>query len=269
MSLGPGPAWHYSRFLWLALLNAAFVLRSSMKAFRRTPHSFHRPWNEDHNIPKMRQLRATEQSGKQHLLTFVHQAKSDGGREVQNANELKQGSFSVSVSRLHVSPREQVSATATVNVHTRNVLTVVRHSSLNKRHMDKLMLWLNSGSASFWGASEGQLCHSEGSSKCSLLFSVFGGCTASHIPRFFVRPKKKKERKRKWRHRVAWIVTFAGLGVRNRDVRVKRLVTQPGNAPKARLSHLTTADTLNKVSLKDSHLNTAKDGSFEGCRPRI
>ena len=54
---------------------------------------------------------------------------------------------------------------------------------------------------------------------------------ASHIP------EKKKERERKWRHHVAWIVTFVGLGGRNRDVRVKHLVTQPGNAQKARLSH--------------------------------
>ena len=50
--------------------------------------------------------------------------------------------------------------------------------------------------------------------------------------------------KRKWRH----CVTFAGLGSRNRDVRVKHLVTQPGNAPKAKLSHLTPADQVNEVS---------------------
>ena len=41
---------------------------------------------------------------------------------------------------------------------------------------------------------------------------------------------------------------FHGLGSRNCDVRVKHLVTQPGNAPKARPSHLTTADEVNKVS---------------------
>ena len=35
---------------------------------------------------------------------------------------------------------------------------------------------------------------------------------------------------------------------RNDDVRVKHLVTQPGNAPKARPSHLATADEVNKVS---------------------
>ena len=44
------------------------------------------------------------------------------------------------------------------------------------------------------------------------------------------------------------LVTFTGLGGRNCDIRVKHLVTQPGNAPKARLSHLTTADQVNKVS---------------------
>ena len=41
---------------------------------------------------------------------------------------------------------------------------------------------------------------------------------------------------------MAQIVTFAGLGGRNRDIRVKHLVTQPGSAPKARPSHLTTVD---------------------------
>ena len=55
-------------------------------------------------------------------------------------------------------------------------------------------------------------------------FSLFledAGLMASHIPRFFTRPKKKKERK--WRG-------------------VDRLVMQSGSAPKARLSHLTTTD---------------------------
>ena len=42
---------------------------------------------------------------------------------------------------------------------------------------------------------------------------------------------------------------------------------QPRNAPKARPSHLTTADAVHKVSLKDSPLKTAKAGSFRGCRP--
>ena len=44
------------------------------------------------------------------------------------------------------------------------------------------------------------------------------------------------------------IVTFAGLGGRNQDVRVKHLVMQPGNASHARPSHLTMADVVNKVS---------------------
>ena len=58
---------------------------------------------------------------------------------------------------------------------------------------------------------------------------------------------KKSERERKWQYRVACI-TFVGLGSRNCDIRVKHLVMQPGNAPKARPSHLTTADKVNKVS---------------------
>ena len=44
------------------------------------------------------------------------------------------------------------------------------------------------------------------------------------------------------------MVTFAVLGSRNHDVRVKHLMTQPGNAPEAGPSHLTTADQVNKVS---------------------
>ena len=44
----------------------------------------------------------------------------------------------------------------------------------------------------------------------------------------------------------------------NCDVRVKHLVTQPGNAPKSRPSHLTTADEVNKFSPKDSPSKTAK-----------
>ena len=76
---------------------------------------------------------------------------------------------------------------------------------------------------------------------------------ASHIPRFFERPKKKKEREKMAtahgvdRH-------FVGRCGRNLDVSLKHLVTQPGNAPKAIPSHLTMAEllTVNKVSLKDS-----------------
>ena len=45
----------------------------------------------------------------------------------------------------------------------------------------------------------------------------------------------------------------------------KHLMMQPGNAPKARPSYLTTADAVNKVSLKDSPSKTSK--SFKGCRP--
>ena len=102
-----------------------------------------------------------------------------------------------------------------------------------------------------------------------LLFHVFGGCTATILrgltyPKILCTPAKEE---RKWRHHVALIVTFAGLVGRNRDVRVKHLVTQPGNAPKARPSHLTTADEVNKVSLKDSTSKTTKAESFRGRRP--
>ena len=89
-----------------------------------------------------------------------------------------------------------------------------------------------------------------------LLFPVFGGCTATILrgltyPKTFHAPENKKEREE--------MATSRGV---DRHLRVKHLVTQPGNAPKARPSHLTTADEVNKVSLKDS-----KAGSFRGCRP--
>ena len=61
----------------------------------------------------------------------------------------------------------------------------------------------------------------------------------------FTYPKIEKIRK-KWQHRV----TSAGLGGRSRVVRVKHLVTQPGNTPKTRPSHLTTVEAVNKVSPK-------------------
>ena len=56
---------------------------------------------------------------------------------------------------------------------------------------------------------------------------------------------------------------------RNRDVRVKHLVMQPGNAPKSRSLHLTMADAVNEVSPKDSPSKTAKIVSFEGRRSWI
>ena len=109
----------------------------------------------------------------------------------------------------------------------------------------------------------------------SVYFSFFpfcGGCKLSyyptcydpswpHISQDYFRARKRRKKERKWRHRMAWIVTFASLGSRNHDVRVKHLVTQPGNAPKARPSHLTTADEVNKVS------EGLKTGSFRGRRP--
>ena len=65
---------------------------------------------------------------------------------------------------------------------------------------------------------------------------------ASHIPRFIACPKKKKEREK--------MATSRGvdyrLGGRNHDVSVKHLVTQPGNAPEARPSYLTTANVLTR-----------------------
>ena len=80
---------------------------------------------------------------------------------------------------------------------------------------------------------------------------------ASHIPRFFARPKKQTEREKMTTSRGV-DRHFRGPGGRNCDVRVKHLVRQPGNAPKARPSHLTTAAEVNKVS---------EGLAVEGCRP--
>ena len=120
------------------------------------------------------------------------------------------------------------------------------------------LLCLNSGSASF-GAFEGQLHHlatrrlsqSELLLQMLLLFPLFGRCIATFLrglTQDSLRARKRRMKERKWRHHAASIATVVGLGGRNRDIRVKHLVTQPGNAEKARLSHLTTADAVNKVS---------------------
>ena len=74
------------------------------------------------------------------------------------------------------------------------------------------------------------------------LLSVVASC----IPRFFACWKKKNDREKMATSRGVER-PFRGPGARNRDERVKRLVTQPGNAPKARPSRLTAADTVNKV----------------------
>ena len=130
------------------------------------------------------------------------------------------------------------------------------------------LLCLNSESESFRGAFEGQLRHNAVRRlfQMLLLSPLFGGCTAT-IPRGLTYPKilctpKKEERKRENgdnTHRRSSLSKW--LGGRNRDVRVKHLVTQPGNAPKARPSHLKTADEVNEVSLKDS--------AFEDCKGRV
>ena len=60
-----------------------------------------------------------------------------------------------------------------------------------------------------------------------------------HISQNSLWARKRRKEERKWRHRVAYINPFAGLGGRNHDVRVKHLVMQPGNAPKTRVTRLT------------------------------
>ena len=106
--------------------------------------------------------------------------------------------------------------------------------------------------ASFRGALEG------------LLRPVSGGCTATILcgltyPEILYAPKKE-ERKRE-------NIDIAWRRLSLSSLRVKHLVTQPGNAPKTRPSHLTTADQVNEVSLKDSPSQTTKAESFRGRRP--
>ena len=92
-------------------------------------------------------------------------------------------------------------------------------------------------------AFEGKLCHNATRSLFQSEDSLFledaalRSFMASHVPRFFAGLKKTKEKEK-----------MATLHCIDRDVRVKHLVTQPGNAPKARPSHLTAADEVNKVS---------------------
>ena len=114
-----------------------------------------------------------------------------------------------------------------------------------------LLLCFNSGSASFRGAFEGQLRHN--TTGRLLLLPVLEDAwllsfVASHISRFFARPKKEEREKMAPSHGI------------DRDVRVKHLVMQPGNAPKARPSHLTTADVVNKVS---------EGLAFKDCKGRV
>ena len=100
-----------------------------------------------------------------------------------------------------------------------------------------------------------------------LLFPLFVRCTATSLhgltyPNILSTPDKRRKKERKWRHRVAQVVIFA-----NRDLRVKHLVTQPGNAPKTRPSHLTTADEVNKVSEGLAFVDHKGPGPSEDADP--
>ena len=84
---------------------------------------------------------------------------------------------------------------------------------------------------------------------------------ASHTPDF-LRARKKEERKRE-NGNIAWCRSSLsiGLGARNHDIRVKHLVTQPGNAPKVWPSHLTMVN-------KDSPSKAAK-GPLKDADPEL
>ena len=141
------------------------------------------------------------------------------------------------------------------------------------------MLCLNSGSASFGGRIWRQITPQRrtkavpirrsppnAAHKCGLLFPPFGRCTATILrgltyPKILCMPKKKKKESR------GVDSHFRVPGWRKSWRKRKYLVTQPGNAPKARPSHLTMADVVNKVSPKDLPATSAKARSFKGCRP--
>ena len=97
-----------------------------------------------------------------------------------------------------------------------------------------------------------RLSQFEGSSKCSPQmrhsFSSFWSYypfAASHIPRFFARPKKMKERKN--------IATSLGIDRHFRGPR-QHLLMQPWCALNARPSHLTMDDPAFQRSLRRTHL---------------
>ena len=167
-------------------------------------------------------------------------------------------------------------------INTNSFILVSQENKLYCLEVKRYRPCLNSGSASFggciWRPITSQrrtkavpirsLVQMQPSNAASFSIFVDEAHVATHMPRFFAHPKKKKEREKMW-HREASIVTFTGLGSRDRVVRVKYLVTQLENAPKARQSHLTTVSTVNKVSPKDLHSKTTKAGSSEGCGPWI
>ena len=112
-------------------------------------------------------------------------------------------------------------------------------------------------------------CRNPPNAALNLLFPLFGGWTATFLcgltyPKIICAPEKEEGKRENGI--IAWRRSslFRGLGGRNRDVRVKHLVTQPGNAPKARPSHLTTADAINQVSpLKTAKASPSKDADPE------
>ena len=107
-------------------------------------------------------------------------------------------------------------------------------------HQSRQLLCLNSGSSSY----EGRIWRTITSQHCTKAVAIqrllqmrpsFSSFWRMHRyyppwPHISQVSSGKEERKRE-------NFTFTGLGGRNRDVKVKHLVTQPGNAPKARLSH--------------------------------
>ena len=104
--------------------------------------------------------------------------------------------------------------------------------------------------------------------KCGLLFPLFGGCTAS-ILHVLTYPKilcvSKKEREKMATLRCVYC-HFRGPG---RQKSWHKGKTTGDTTRKCSKGYLTTVDTVNKVSPKDSHSKTTKAGSFEGCRPWI
>ena len=86
-----------------------------------------------------------------------------------------------------------------------------------------------------------------------------------HISRDSLHARKKRKKGRNWQHRMAWIITFADLDGSNHDVGVKHLMTQPGNAPKARLSQRLTQLTrsLRRTRLWRPQRRPSKDADPE------
>ena len=75
-----------------------------------------------------------------------------------------------------------------------------------------------------------------------------------------LRALKRWKKKGKWRHCMAQIVNFVGLGGRNRELQINYLPMKPGNAPKARLRRLQRPGPSKDADPELRHSNYLREG---------